>query len=333
MISIADLVCQESQDPIRSRSQDLYPPRNDIYKASLQPRKLAPPPLDIALARLSGTPGAPRVATYPSPSPDNRYDALSRTMPHGHGRTATFKTAAIPLVNRSSSEYGHLYQPHHHEPAQACCSHPLSVAPSPSLSPPVHASSSCGRHSPRRSFDLGNQISQAPADCEKQSSHIAYPPSPRDSERSFSSSSTVSESEPFELSPSTPVHHHDTQKDSADQEAANAHFAAVLQAAALEHYREGKVNCPDCGKDFHRLCNFRSHFRIHQRTRPFVCKVCSQQFLRKHDLNRHERIHAGEKPFRCRRCGKGFVRKDALRRHENMIPEIQKFRCVVKTMM
>ncbi|KAI8920180.1 hypothetical protein DFJ77DRAFT_424524, partial [Powellomyces hirtus] len=58
-------------------------------------------------------------------------------------------------------------------------------------------------------------------------------------------------------------------------------------------------------KDFSRLCNFRSHFRIHQVTRPFICTVCNQQFLRKHDLNRHERIHAGIKPFRCGRCGKG----------------------------
>ncbi|KAI8591376.1 hypothetical protein BDZ88DRAFT_379938, partial [Geranomyces variabilis] len=58
-------------------------------------------------------------------------------------------------------------------------------------------------------------------------------------------------------------------------------------------------------KDFSRLCNFRSHFRIHQVIRPFICNVCNQQFLRKHDLNRHERIHAGIKPFRCDRCGKG----------------------------
>ncbi|KAI8998017.1 hypothetical protein BC832DRAFT_518232, partial [Gaertneriomyces semiglobifer] len=58
-------------------------------------------------------------------------------------------------------------------------------------------------------------------------------------------------------------------------------------------------------KTFSRLCNFRSHYRIHLNSRPFTCETCHQPFLRKHDLNRHERIHGGVKPFVCGRCGKG----------------------------
>lgn len=72
----------------------------------------------------------------------------------------------------------------------------------------------------------------------------------------------------------------------------------------------------------------KSHFRIHQVSRPFSCSRCEQHFLRKHDLNRHEKIHRGIKSYFCHRCKKGFIRKDALRRHENMMPEVRRFRCV-----
>ncbi|EGF81773.1 hypothetical protein BATDEDRAFT_7454, partial [Batrachochytrium dendrobatidis JAM81] len=58
-------------------------------------------------------------------------------------------------------------------------------------------------------------------------------------------------------------------------------------------------------KSYHRQCDYRSHYRVHQSTRPFECSICTQSFLRRHDLNRHARIHLGLKPFKCSRCGKG----------------------------
>ncbi|KAL2912039.1 hypothetical protein HK105_208468 [Polyrhizophydium stewartii] len=92
----------------------------------------------------------------------------------------------------------------------------------------------------------------------------------------------------------------------------------------------GKFGCPECDKSYHRQCDYRSHYRVHDSKRPFECSICAQSFLRRHDLNRHTRIHSGAKPFKCFRCGKGFVRKDALRRHLNMDPNVQRFRCSLR---
>ncbi|TPX55259.1 hypothetical protein PhCBS80983_g05478 [Powellomyces hirtus] len=140
----------------------------------------------------------------------------------------------------------------------------------------------------------------------------SYPPSPHHSAHSYSGSDDDQ----------MDGEQHRSGGEDLDPEAdPDSHFHRILALATIEFHHTGKITCPSCHKDFSRLCNFRSHFRIHQVTRPFICTVCNQQFLRKHDLNRHERIHAGIKPFRCGRCGKGFVRKDALRRHENMSPE------------
>ncbi|KAJ3151091.1 hypothetical protein HDU89_002303 [Geranomyces variabilis] len=169
----------------------------------------------------------------------------------------------------------------------------------------------------------------------------SYPPSPTHSDGSYSAGATTSQRDSHGRSgvarrgsDAAAMNHHDhadSLEDASDPDAdADSHFHRIVAMATIEFHHTGKIKCPSCHKDFSRLCNFRSHFRIHQVIRPFICNVCNQQFLRKHDLNRHERIHAGIKPFRCDRCGKGFVRKDALRRHENMVPDIQKFRCVAK---
>ncbi|KAJ8324782.1 hypothetical protein O5D80_007010 [Batrachochytrium dendrobatidis] len=104
----------------------------------------------------------------------------------------------------------------------------------------------------------------------------------------------------------------------------------VSAAVAPVLLSNGKFGCPKCDKSYHRQCDYRSHYRVHQSTRPFECSICTQSFLRRHDLNRHARIHLGLKPFKCSRCGKGFVRKDALRRHLNMDPLVQRFRCALR---
>ncbi|ODQ65388.1 hypothetical protein NADFUDRAFT_25384, partial [Nadsonia fulvescens var. elongata DSM 6958] len=79
---------------------------------------------------------------------------------------------------------------------------------------------------------------------------------------------------------------------------------------------EGKFIClfPDCGKEFGRKYNIRSHIQTHLSDRPYKCEVCESRFVRQHDLKRHMKIHVEAKPYECP-CGKTFARQDALTRH------------------
>lgn len=72
---------------------------------------------------------------------------------------------------------------------------------------------------------------------------------------------------------------------------------------------------PECGKQFDRLHNLKSHEKSHQADRPFACGQCQMRFQRNHDLKRHQRIHAGVRPYVCEWCHKSFLRLDALNRH------------------
>ncbi|KAJ3178176.1 hypothetical protein HDU87_003728 [Geranomyces variabilis] len=206
---------------------------------------------------------------------------------------------------------------------------------------PVSSSQRAARAGPFSAgpLDARESVAEAPhsddAGTLSPEPETSYPPSPTHSDGSYSAGATNQrDSHARRGSDAAAMNHHDhsdSHEDASDPDAdADSHFHRIVAMATIEFHQTGKIKCPSCHKDFSRLCNFRSHFRIHQVIRPFICNVCNQQFLRKHDLNRHERIHAGIKPFRCDRCGKGFVRKDALRRHENMVPDIQKFRCVAK---
>jgi regulatory protein SWI5 len=71
---------------------------------------------------------------------------------------------------------------------------------------------------------------------------------------------------------------------------------------------------PECGKDFGRRENIRSHVQTHLGDRQYRCNHCLKCFVRQHDLKRHAKIHTGDKPYRCP-CGGGFARQDALTRH------------------
>jgi len=71
---------------------------------------------------------------------------------------------------------------------------------------------------------------------------------------------------------------------------------------------------PECGKDFGRRENIRSHVQTHLGDRQYRCNHCLKCFVRQHDLKRHAKIHTGDKPYKCP-CGGGFARQDALTRH------------------
>lgn len=79
---------------------------------------------------------------------------------------------------------------------------------------------------------------------------------------------------------------------------------------------DGKWVClfEDCGKEFGRKENIKSHVQTHLNDRQYQCPTCQKCFVRQHDLKRHAKIHTGIKPYPCE-CGNSFARHDALTRH------------------
>ncbi|KAJ8338171.1 hypothetical protein SKAU_G00371370 [Synaphobranchus kaupii] len=75
-------------------------------------------------------------------------------------------------------------------------------------------------------------------------------------------------------------------------------------------------HCTQCGRDFNRMENLKTHLRIHTGERPYACSVCGVRFRHSGALTRHFRIHTGEKPYACSQCGKTFRNCGGLRFHQ-----------------
>ncbi|KAI7907821.1 uncharacterized protein BX663DRAFT_445777 [Cokeromyces recurvatus] len=92
---------------------------------------------------------------------------------------------------------------------------------------------------------------------------------------------------------------------------------------------EHKVfTCNDCGQEFNRAYNLKSHKATHSASKSFQCSECQKQFLRLHDLKRHQKLHTGEKPYRCSICYRSFSRLDALKRHKKA--EEERSNCTIR---
>ncbi|XP_063042855.1 fez family zinc finger protein 2-like [Engraulis encrasicolus] len=77
-------------------------------------------------------------------------------------------------------------------------------------------------------------------------------------------------------------------------------------------------HCSECGRDFNRMENLKTHLRIHTGERPYTCSACGVRFRHSGALTRHFRIHTGEKPYVCGQCGMSFRNSGGLRFHQRL---------------
>ncbi|XP_029522641.2 oocyte zinc finger protein XlCOF6-like [Oncorhynchus nerka] len=88
--------------------------------------------------------------------------------------------------------------------------------------------------------------------------------------------------------------------------------------------------CPDCGKVFKKLCNFKQHQRTHTGERPYCCELCGKCFPTAWKLRNHQLVvHRREKPLECPTCGKYFATKSYLDKHASVHSTEKPFRCLV----
>ncbi len=78
-----------------------------------------------------------------------------------------------------------------------------------------------------------------------------------------------------------------------------------------------KLQCPDCGKEFSQLRNYRYHRSRHDGTSQFACTcpVCGKHFNDKGYLSSHLKIHRNAKEYQCEWCEKSFNQRVAYNMH------------------
>ncbi|XP_023688175.1 uncharacterized protein [Paramormyrops kingsleyae] len=96
------------------------------------------------------------------------------------------------------------------------------------------------------------------------------------------------------------------------------HSKATARRGRRQAFPPGRspYRCSQCGRDFNRMENLKTHLRIHTGERPYACTVCGVRFRHSGALTRHFRIHTGEKPYVCSQCGKTFRNCGGLRFHQ-----------------
>ncbi|KAK4520833.1 uncharacterized protein ATC70_006714 [Mucor velutinosus] len=98
------------------------------------------------------------------------------------------------------------------------------------------------------------------------------------------------------------------------------HFGSLVSQFSIKPSTSNEetdklYTCIECGQNFNRAHNLKSHRATHSASKPYQCSDCKKQFLRLHDLKRHQKLHTGERPYQCSVCQRSFSRLDALNRH------------------
>ncbi|XP_064623423.1 zinc finger protein 665-like [Lineus longissimus] len=91
---------------------------------------------------------------------------------------------------------------------------------------------------------------------------------------------------------------------------------------------DSKHQCHECGLLFNNKNNLNSHMAIHTGEKPYVCEKCGKAFYRGTHLKSHSLCHEKEKGFQCHLCDKGFYTKSGLKKHA-LLHEGMKFECEV----
>ena len=81
-----------------------------------------------------------------------------------------------------------------------------------------------------------------------------------------------------------------------------------------------RIVCPQCGKIFSFMSNFRKHLSSHSTEKPYVCDFpgCSKAFKQASSLKNHRYKHEGRKPYECF-CGVKFANRSNLNRHRRKL--------------
>jgi len=106
---------------------------------------------------------------------------------------------------------------------------------------------------------------------------------------------------------------------------------SVPQSSSGDDIRQikRKLECPDCGKEFSQLRNYRYHRSRHEGTSQFACTcpVCGKSFNDKGYLSSHLKIHKNAKEYKCEWCDKSFNQRVAYNMHIRIHTGLKPHQC------
>ena len=76
--------------------------------------------------------------------------------------------------------------------------------------------------------------------------------------------------------------------------------------------------CNQCGCEFSRKDNLKSHLKIHTGEKSNKCSQCDYASSNASSLRTHLKTHSGEKPNKCNQCDYACSQAGSLRRHEQL---------------
>ncbi|KAK0180035.1 hypothetical protein PV327_005718 [Microctonus hyperodae] len=91
-------------------------------------------------------------------------------------------------------------------------------------------------------------------------------------------------------------------------------------------FREKKIVCDACGKQFKNRSGLRYHKSTHTAT-LLICEYCSKQFHNTQSFSIHLKRHTHGTRYHCEKCGKSYYTNSELTRHVQSHLEVRKHPC------